>query len=353
VTSPRLTIPPSDPVGLFELFNANYGNKILAAATSHLNVFLHLRDGFLSGEELKRRLGISERGLIVLTTALRAFGLMERDSSGRFGLSEYGETFAVPGVPFDVSDYFDLAAEARGVNHLVEQLRNSRPEGDTPDGRGAAYIKRDGVKSAMDDPVKARWLTERLAGRAANTAALLADRVPIEGARFLLDIGGGTGIFCAAYLQKYPELRAEIFELPTVARVAVEYAEKYGVGDRVRARIGDMFSDPFPEEGVDVILLSNILHDWDVPLCRQLVKRCARALKPGGKLIIHDVLLNDELDGPYHIAIYSVVLFSVTEGRAYSAAEYRQWLSEAGLVPQEVVPTFVHCSALTAVKPKH
>ncbi len=348
---PQLTVPPSDPAGIFELFNANYGNKILVAAASHLNIFLHLRGGLLAEAELRQRLGVSERAMVVLTTALRAFGLIEKNGDGRYGLSEQGRTFLSPGGPFDVSDYLDLAAEARGVNLLVDQLRSSRPEGDTPDGHGAAYIKRDGVKSAMDDPVKARWLTERLAGRAANTAALLVEKAPIDGARSLLDLGGGTGIFCAAYLQKYPDLRARSSSSPPSPGLPWSMPRNTAWATGSCARIGDMFSDPFPEE-VDVILLSNILHDWDVPTCRKLLERCARALKPGGRLIIHDVLLNDEMDGPLHIAIYSVVLFSITEGRAYSAAEYRNWLSDAGLVPQEVVPTLVHCSALTAIKPR-
>ncbi len=40
----------------------------------------------------------------------------------------------------------------------------------------------------------------------------------------------------------------------------------------------------------------------------------------------------------------------LTEGRAYSAAEYRMWLSEVGLVTGEIVPTLVHCGVLPAAK---
>jgi hypothetical protein len=58
------------------------------------------------------------------------------------------------------------------------------------------------------------------------------------------------------------------------------------------------------------------------------------------------VFLNDALDGPLPEALYSAALFSVTQGRAYSAAEYRAWLSEAGLRPGPVVPTLIHCGVL-------
>jgi hypothetical protein len=79
------------------------------------------------------------------------------------------------------------------------------------------------------------------------------------------------------------------------------------------------------------MLLSNVLHDWHVPQCRALVSRCAAALPSRGQLLIHDVFLDDALDGPLPVALYSAALFMLTEGRAYSAGEYRGWLREAGL----------------------
>jgi len=66
--------------------------------------------------------------------------------------------------------------------------------------------------------------------------------------------------------------------------------------------------------------------------------------------MVHDVFLNDALDGPLPIALYSASLFTLTEGRAYSAAEYRLWLEEAGLQVGPVSPTLIHCGVLTGVK---
>jgi hypothetical protein len=126
-------------------------------------------------------------------------------------------------------------------------------------------------------------------------------------------------------------------------------AKQYGVADRLELASGDMFVDRVPE-GADRLLLSNVLHDWDVAECRELVARMAAALPSGGRLLIHDVFLNDALDGPLAIALYSAALFSVTEGRAYSAGEYAAWLSAAGLTPQPIVPTLIHCGVLAGVK---
>jgi SAM-dependent methyltransferase len=344
-------LPPRvDPTPIFEIFRGNYGTELLTAAVAHFNVFGRLTEGPLSFDDLRRELGLAERPAVVLLTALRAFGLLTRDGAGRFDLSELAREHLVPGSAFDVTGYVGLAADSPGVREILERLRANQPAGGKPEAPGAAFIYREGIESAMEHEAAARRLTLALAGRARNVAPVLAEGLPLADARLVLDVGGGTGIYSIAWLQKHPPLRAIIWDRPEVLKVAHEMAVYYGVADRLECRPGDMFRDPLPG-GTDVVLLSNVLHDWDVPECRTLLARCAAVLPPGGRLLIHDVFLNDALDGPLPIALYSAALFCLTEGRAYSAAEYRAWLTEAGLVPQEIVPTLVHCGVLPAVKP--
>jgi hypothetical protein len=144
-------------------------------------------------------------------------------------------------------------------------------------------------------------------------------------------------------------LRAVVWDRPEVLAVAREMGEEHGVSDRLELVPGDMFADPVPE-GCDAVLLSNILHDWDEAECRRLVERLAEALAAGGRLMVHDAFLDDDLGGPLPVALYSAALFSLTEGRAYSGGEYRGWLEAAGLEPGSIVPTLVHCGVLPAVK---
>ena len=59
---------------------------------------------------------------------------------------------------------------------------------------------------------------------------------------------------------------------------------------------GDMFTDSLPT-GCQLHLMSNVLHDWDLPEVHQLVANSAAALPPQGRLAIHDVYLNDDLAG--------------------------------------------------------
>jgi predicted O-methyltransferase YrrM len=344
---PPLDPPPSDPTAIFEHFRGSYGSELLTAAVAHFNVFGLLAEECRSFDGLRKALGLEERPAIVLVTALRAMRLVEPADDGRLQLTSMARQHLSPGAEFDVSDYIGLAASSPGVLEMVERLKSNRPA-DADGSGGAAFIYRQGIKSAMESEELARHFTLALSGRAKNVAPVVAERLDVRGVTKLLDIGGGTGIYSIALLRKHPELRAVVLDHEEVLKVAAEMAEQYGVSDRLELCAGDMFADDLPSD-CQAILLSNILHDWDVPQCRELVGRCAASLPKGGRLLIHDVFLNDEMDGPLPLALYSAALFTMTEGRAYSQAEYRGWLREAGLTPAPMIPTLIHCGLLPGV----
>ncbi|MBI1369024.1 MAG: methyltransferase [Planctomycetes bacterium] len=340
-------IPQVDPTPIFELFRGSYGSHLLVAASGHFKVFDRLSRKALTIDELGDALDLTRRATVVLVTALRAMKLIALDEAGRLNLTKLAAEHLVSGGAFDVSDYLGQAVDAPGVKEMVERLRTSRPAGADKE-EGAAFIYREGEKSAMEKPDLAVRISLILAGRAKNVAPVLAQRINMSGVETLLDIGGGTGIYSIALVAANPNLRAIIMDRPNVLTVARQFAEDYGVADRIDLHAGDFFVDPLP--AAPVMLLSNILHDWDVPQCLAIIKRCAAALPANGRLLIHDVFLNDAHDGPLPIALYSAALFTLTEGRAYSEAEYKSWMQAAGLRVGGRVETLVHCGVLTGTK---
>ena len=343
-----LDLPETDPTPIFELFRGSYGSELLTAAIAHFDIFGQLAKQPLSFEELANALQLAARPATVLITALRAMNLLS-ETNGKLAPSDLAHEHLVPGGYFDVGNYVGLAAQSPGVTGMVQLLKSNQPLGSDGSGSGTAFIYRDGMESAMEAEQSARHLTLALAGRAKNVAPALAQAVTMPDHSRLLDIGGGTGIYSYALLEQNPTLNVIVFDRPEVLKVAHEMAQDYGIMDRVEFMPGDMFADQLPTN-INLILLSNILHDWDVAECQQLVNRCVAALEPGGRILIHDVFLNDEHDGPLPIALYSAALFSLTEGRAYSVKEYRAWLHDAGLSTGPVEPTGVHCGVLTGTK---
>jgi predicted O-methyltransferase YrrM len=352
-----LNPPQHDPSPIFEAYRGMFGSQLLTAAIAHFQIFEQFDSGPLTFEALGQKVGLQPRGTSVLMTALRAYGLLSPAHGGTATNGHEGSFIPSPTARehlsrssyFDVSNYIGLAAQDPGVLAMVERLRTNRPAGLKKDEAGAAFIFRKDMESAMEKESAARHFTLSLSGRAKNVAPHLAANVPLSDAQHLIDIGGGSGIYSIAFLQKYPHLRATVLDRPEVLKVAAEFAQAYGVLDRLHLQPHDMWSDPFPSG--DVYLLSNILHDWDIPQCEQLLRRCTDVMPQNSRLLIHDVFLNDSLDGPLPIALYSTSLFMVTEGRAYSAAEYRAMLQSAGLhAAPEIIPTLIHCGVMTARK---
>ena len=151
-----VTPPQTDPTSLFEAFRGNHATELLTVAVTHLRVFAALACGPLTADELRAMIGIEERPYLVLTTALKAMGLLREDSEGKVGLTDLAIEHLTPGAEFDVSGYIGLAAESPGVLEMVERLQTNTPAGATEDGPGAAFIFREGIESAMYGKTKSQ-----------------------------------------------------------------------------------------------------------------------------------------------------------------------------------------------------
>ena len=339
--------PPTDATPLFEAFRWRYGSCLLTAALSHLGVFEKLAPSPLPDAVLKQHLGLEDRPFQVLITGLLAMGLIQRSASDLLELSELAREHLLASAPYYMGDYLGLAAEAPEVLDLVARLRTNRPA--DIDAQGHAFIYRDGIASAMDSSQWARHFTLSLAGRARNVAPFLAEAMDLKGIHHLVDVAGGTGIYALALLEQNPNLEITLVDLPEVLKVAAECISGHPDAQRLHLEEGDMFQWE-PKRPFQAALFSNVLHDWDQPECLRLIERYAAMLPSPGKLFIHDVLLDNSLEGPLPIALYSIALFTLTEGRAYSPAEYEHWLQRAGLRAGKPVSTAIHCAVIEATQ---
>ena len=165
--------PSTDPTPIFEHFRGTHGTELLVAATCHLKLFDELASSPLTWDDMKQALGLEERPLVVLTTALRAMGMLTKNSDGRFSPSPLADEHLVGGGGFAVNDYLGLAADSPNVLAMLERLRTNKPIG-ADEAEGTSFIFKEGEESKMDQESEARRLTLSLAGRAKNVAPHLA-----------------------------------------------------------------------------------------------------------------------------------------------------------------------------------
>ena len=193
------------------------------------------------------------------------------------------------------------------------------------------------------DPDSSERLLLGLHRDAMRIAQGLAGKVRLDGATALLDVGGGAGTYAIAFCERNPGLRATVFDLPNTTRVTRTVLRDHGLDDRIDVLDGDFLVDSISGSW-DVVLMSNVLHGQGAADNEQLLGRVHGALRPGGKLILRDVLMSEGLDSPAWGAVFAVnMLLHTGAGRCYSCNEISGWLERAGfsniheIEPGEVV----------------
>jgi cyclopropane fatty-acyl-phospholipid synthase-like methyltransferase len=166
---------------------------------------------------------------------------------------------------------------------------------------------------------------------ASGRAPAVVQAVGIGGARRMLDIGGGSGAYSIAFAKAEQNLNVEIFDLPTVVPIAAKHVADENLSDRITTRVGDLRVDEFGT-GYDLILLFAVCHMLGVDANKDLLKRCARALAPNGRIVIQDFILQPSRTAPQSAALFALnMLVGTSEGSSYTDEEYRKWLTQAGL----------------------
>jgi (2Fe-2S) ferredoxin/SAM-dependent methyltransferase len=165
---------------------------------------------------------------------------------------------------------------------------------------------------------------------ASERAPLVVRAVDAGKVRRMLDVGGGSGAYSIAFAQANSALRADILDLATVEPVAQCHIQQAGLADRVQVRIGDLRSGPLGE-GYDLVFMSAICHMLSPAENLDLLRRCHRALDPGGRVVIQDFILEPDKTAPRFAALFALNMLVGTEGgSSYSQPEYAAWLGEAG-----------------------
>ena len=164
----------------------------------------------------------------------------------------------------------------------------------------------------------------------------------------LVDLGGATGHLAVAACERYPGLRATIFDLAPVIESAREYIARSKVADRVEPMAGDFFHDPLPN--ADLYSLGRILHDWSEEKIGALLAKIVQRLPSGGALLIAERLLDEDKSGPLPALLQSLNMLVCTEGKERTISEYTALLREAGFAEVQSRKTGAPLDAILAIK---
>ena len=192
------------------------------------------------------------------------------------------------------------------------------------------------IKSLMEmlggDPHKMRAFTDAMHDKALKATWMIAREIPVGDAKTMLDIGGGPGTYSLEWCKLHNHLKATVFDIAPVLEVSKNYIESYGLQDRVDTKPGDFHKDDLGDSQYDLVLMANILHMYDADISKALVAKAVKAVKPGGRIVIHGFCTNEDQTGPMDDTLFSLNIGMLTEGgRAHPVQEKVDWLKEAGV----------------------
>ena len=299
---------------LFDLMQGFVQSQMLMALVE-LRVLHMLADGPATAQSLAARCAVPPERMLILLQAGAAMRLLRRRGA-TFALARRGAAFlAVPGLA-DMVRHHDVL-----YSDLADPVAFIR--GETQPALADFWPYVFGAKGAMDPDQTARY--SRLMAESQHLVAQEAlAHLSLKGARRLLDVGGGTGVFLRAVRARYPALELALFDLPDVVAQA---ALPEGI-----ARHGGSFrTDPLPG-GADVISLVRVLYDHSDATVRALLAKTHEALPPGGRVLIIEPMSGGMRPDPQTDVYFSVYTLAMQTGQTRSAARITELLSEAGFV---------------------
>lgn len=313
--------PATDPLPLYRYRDGIAAVDLPGAAIAHLDFFTWLDAHPSTLGAICAHFGIHTRPADVMLTLFASQGLVTQ-SGGCFHLTLRAREHLTAGSPWNLAPYYASMKDRPQTHDMLKVLRTGKPA------NWGSYDPQAWAQAMERDDFAAQF-TAAMDCRGVLLGPALAKALDLSAHKALLDIAGASGIYACSIVARHPHLRAAVLDKPPVDRIAREAIAKQGCADLVDVIAGDMFADPWPP-GFDVHLLSNVLHDWDEPLVRELLLRSHASLPAGGMLIIHDAFINADKTGPLHVAEYSALLMNITEGKCYSVNEMRGYLADAG-----------------------
>jgi ubiquinone/menaquinone biosynthesis C-methylase UbiE len=274
--------------------------------------------------EALRKQCIDAPRLQTLLTALTSIKCVRRSPEGVYTLSPNTAKFMVKSSRHFYGDYLKFQV-GRQFYHRMGALADVMQTGKAP-----SYA------SWFSDPEVAKTYTRaQHNGSVATAKHLIKKKLQLGGIGSMLDVGGGSGAFSYVFVESTPGLKSTVLELPEVCRTGEEIRMDYPADIRERVNFVELDATsptwPVDSASFDVVLLSYISGSVPEPIIQALYTNAFKALKSGGRLLVHDFMVNNTLDKPALGALWGLQHVTVNaDGLGLSPAEIISRMGNAG-----------------------
>lgn len=324
------------PMAIMGIASGMQRARVLLSAYD-LEIWTALGEESLTSEEVAARLNTDARATDRLMNALCSLGLLLKED-GRFSNTPASARYLVRGG----------AAYMSGLQHYVNLWDSwSTLTQAVRAGKSvcAGHINDRGDKWLIAFIEAMHWM-----GR--ENAPKTVELLDLEGVSRVLDVGGGSAAYSMAFVQAGEGITATVFDLPNVLPLTRKYIEQEGLSDKITTKTGDCITDDLGS-GYDIVFCSSLAHSNSVEENRQLLRKAAAALNPGGRVVVREFIVDEDRTGPPFAVMFALnMLVGTQAGDAYTESEIRSWFEEAGLENIERIDEETNASMIVGRKPE-
>ena len=303
----------------FQLLWAGVQLGVFETLSSHPN---------LTRDEIAARINLKSQPARILMTGLAALRLVKKEGE-RFSNSRAAEQLLTRNSKDNMVDVLGWQAHIvyPSAVDLIESLKQFKNV-------GLRHFEGDAdniYHRLPHNPFIAKVFHDAMSSLSGSANADLAKLSLFDEIRHLGDFGGGDGTNAITLARAHPHLRVTVFDGATACDKANEKIAAAGLSTRIDTHTGDFFIDPFPED-IDAVLFGHMMPIWSLERDTALLRRAYEALPSGGKVLIFNMMGDDDEVGPMSAALGSPYFLTTAtgEGMMYSWKEHESTLAAAG-----------------------
>jgi hypothetical protein len=284
-------------------------------SAGRLGLFEALVDGPLSVAQLAEKIDSSQRGTTTLVDFLVAIGYLEKQgelfantASTQRWFTSAGQVDYTPGLLWTHEAWSMMG-------NLAETVRKGEPETTL-------------WEAMIEKPHLGPLFSSYMGAFAADLGPDLLKRVPVlPSYRRLLDLGGSHGLHSIRFCQQYPQLNAEIVDMPSALTETGTEIERVDLSRRIRLSPGTLQEHDWGAEN-DLVFYLSVAHNHTAEENRLAIQQIGDSISPNGLLVIHEYLAETSLDALN--AAFRLTLLLETGTQTHRHTDYCEWLTAAG-----------------------
>lgn len=339
---------PPTPEHILKIATGFWASKLLLAAVE-FELFTRFSSEPMPALKLKKTLGLqcTDRHVYDFLDALVALGFLTREGiweNAVYANTPDTEFFLVRSKPSYIGGMVSM------LNHrlygfwgdLEEGLKTGKPQNEAKEGGNL-------FEAVYSDPDNLKEFILSMRGVQMGSFMAFAGKFDFSGHQKLVDVGGSSGMLSLLVAQNASHMQCITWDLPPVQSFAEETIQGFGLQDRVTAQSGDFFKDALPKG--DIVVMGNILHDWDEETKLMLLEKAYEALDEGGCFVAIENIIDDERRHNAFGLLMSVnMLIETGNGFDYSMADFKKWAEQTGFRSTSLLHLAGPSSAVIAYK---